>query len=230
MAAMDREMVLMHVRAGAGAALAWVALVGCAAASIGAGTAGPSNGAIIQVVQQTRDNLRAEPGARQQDVLFLNNAAALLNGTGDELRAKLLGADKSEAPTSLVSRYADARSLALDAKLALTRGDQEEAARLLEQSLSRYPTAAALELMLPSLGEDVVRVTSLCSQTLIVAPSDVDRLAIISGCRAVIPDSPQWISPADAAWFDAQAEGAPLEPNLEPLPKQAPEPFVPAGP
>jgi hypothetical protein len=227
---METEMVLKHVRACAWVTLASAALVGCAGSSLGSGTVGPSDGAIIQVVQQTRDNLRAEPGAKQQDVLFLNNAAALLNGTGEELRAKLLGVDKSEAPTSLASRYTDARSLALDAKLALTRGDQEEAARLLEQSLSRYPTAAALELMLPSLGEDVVRVTALCSQTLIVAPSDADRLVIISGCRAVIPDSPQWISPADAAWFDAQSEGAPPEPNLEPLPKQAPEPFVPASP
>jgi hypothetical protein len=124
-------------RATLGAALAvcW-ALSGCGVQAV------RSDGAITQVIQETREQLRAEPGAKRQEVLFLNNAAALLTSTGDDMRGPSARGDTTPgAASELAARYAEACSLALDARLALSHGDQAEAERLLTRSLERYPTA-----------------------------------------------------------------------------------------
>jgi hypothetical protein len=204
-----------------------LALVACSgsAATIGP-SSNPSDGAIIQVVQETRDQLRAEPGSYAPNTLSVNSAVGLLSGQKpDDVRGNT-PPNTPPATEDLQRRYQEAKSLALDAELASTQNKPDEARRLLAQSIQIYPTYTALDLMLPLLADNPPQAEALCSKTLSTSPTQDDRFLIIQRCLAASPPpasdptaTPAWASPDDISWFNARLNPSP---NIPPTPGPIP--------
>lgn len=184
-------------------------------AGFACGRPNPSDAALGQVMQETRDDLKKAPENRDNPMLNLTKGAQMaVTGKNMEPGNNRLDAyieDSNGEAADPQEFELQAIALAQEGELALISGDEASGMSKLEESMQLYPTLDALRVLAPELEKRSASqaLQLYCEDTFLVQRLDSVRLEVLklcythSGAEDVHVALP-WASEDILTWYEAQ--------------------------
>lgn len=127
-------------------------IAGCSGAQ-----ANPSDGAVIQVMQESYEDMKAPAGQRPQRTLAVVSSPTPPRNMGNETHTSddgaMLDTETLEGASVSAEDRMRAEEMAQDGRLKLIAGERDAGVALLEASVAIVPTVDALEALIPALEE-----------------------------------------------------------------------------